>query len=179
MDGYVDFEARRSTFVETSPAGGARTETRTVGADTWTTAFSGQPAPAGVRWVHLPQRSGAVSLSSDPQELLASLAKSGGRASGPDEQVVEGRRLQHYAVSGLPGAATVDLYLDEDDLLRRLVTKAPLPGGAVLTLRLDVLSYSDDPVAVEPPPAREVVELADLGKSLRYDEPSAAGTPTP
>lgn len=164
MEGYVDFAADRSSFVSTEAGTGSRSETRSIGTDSWTTGMPGMLLPAGKKWLHLPHRANTLSLSADPQELLASLAKSGGTATGPDERVVDGERLRHYAVSGLRGGTTVDVYLGEDDLVRRVDTSARMPGGAVLTFRLDVLAYSDEPVQVEVPPVAEVVEYDDLGK---------------
>ena len=93
---------------------------------------------------------------------------------------VDGEQLDHYVLTvdarkaakaqgeriqpGMPETITYDMWIDDEDLMRRIqfdlrqVEGAGVTGGMVMTM-----SDWGEPVSVEAPPARDLVELPGAG----------------
>lgn len=163
-----------------------RMEFRQVG-DVMYMKLPGKPAPGGQTWFGLTAPGGAAAIGAqDPLSMLKAL----GGSDGVDEvgtEEVNGVQTTHYevdldmaAVSELsakngggalpPGAAdaldaaTAEIWIDGDDLPRRMVMRF---GGGGITFRFasDFLDYGK-PVEVTAPPASDVMRIgspAELG----------------
>jgi hypothetical protein len=89
---------------------------------------------------------------------------------GIEETLVENMKAES---DGKP--VTVDLWVDRDDLARRVRTALP-PAGTPLQLTIDFFDFGV-PVEVEPPPADEVMTTEELqkraGEECNVDEPNS------
>lgn len=90
----------------------------------------------------------------DPKKLAQQLGKSG------DQDLVGG--LLDQVENGAPEAIPLDVWVDDEMLLRRLDLRyVPAQGGGDATFSMELFDYGE-PVDVAPPPADQVADVTEL-----------------
>jgi hypothetical protein len=104
----------------------------------------------------------------EPAELIDRLRTEGIEVTEVGRESVRGVEATHYRAevpaatgSAAVGAATIDVWIDDDGLVRR----ADLRGEDGVEARVELLDLGQ-PVSIEAPPSDQITDLGDLGGLL-------------
>jgi hypothetical protein len=175
-EGVVDHDRTRSHYRCTFR--GDDVELIAIGSDQYA-----RGSTYGLRagWVKFPTDEPVGGDFPDPRELLAILRRGAISTENLGPEKVRGVETTRYrfvadlrdtSLGADDARTTLELWIDDDDLIRRL--RGVEPEG---TYEMDFFAFGE-PVEVEPPPAAEVRDLDDLAAS-NPPEPCAGGATAP